>query len=263
MTAAPPGASRKVGAPKGNGAGESQAGATSRTGPQRTAVSYTHLELVDGTGTSLVVGAVYRTTDLLGDVLVPRSVVVDHGQALSDFAVLVDLADGVSIAEGRAALQETIADLPTADVMDRDELSASIGQEVNTVLYLVYGMLALSIVIALMGIANTLSLSTFERTRELGLLRAVGQTRGQTRAMIRLESVVVAVYGTALGMAVGVLGAWVLVSSDTSGEVSRFAVPTGQLAVVLALGALAGVLAALRPASRASRRPPLEAITGG
>ncbi|MBX3314943.1 MAG: FtsX-like permease family protein [Actinobacteria bacterium] len=221
------------------------------------------VERVDGTRTELVVGAVYRTTDLLGDVLVPRTVVVDHGQPLTDFAVMVELADGVSVAAGRAAIERTVADLPTVDVMDRDELSASIAQEVNTVLYLVYGMLALSIVIALMGIANTLSLSTLERTRELGLLRAVGQTRRQARAMIRLESVVVAVYGTALGMAVGVLGAWVLVASDTSGQIGGFTVPADQLAVVLALGALAGVVAAIRPASRASRRQPLEAIAGG
>lgn len=218
---------------------------------------------VDGTTTELTVRAIYGATDLADDYLVPTPVVADHGQELADFAVLVGLAPGVSVEEGRTAVEGAVGDLPTVDVNDRQEFADSIAQEINTILYLVYGMLALSIVIALMGIANTLSLSTFERTRELGLLRAVGQTRRQTRVMVRLESVVVAVYGTAVGMAVGVLGAWVLVSADTSGDISVFSVPTGQLVVVLALGALAGVLAALRPASRAAKQRPLEAIAGG
>lgn len=218
------------------------------------------VEFVDGSTEQVTVRAVYGITDMAGDYLLPTELVTGRGQTVTDAMVLVSLADGVSLSAGRAAVEGVVGDLPTADLMDRAEFADFIGEQINTVLYLVYGMLALSIVIALMGIANTLSLSTFERTRELGLLRAVGQLRRQTRSMVRLESVVVALYGTVVGMAVGVLGAWVLVSADDSAEISRFDVPVTQLVVVLGLGALAGVLAALRPAARAAKQAPLEAI---
>jgi putative ABC transport system permease protein len=126
---------------------------------------------------------------------------------------------------------------------------------------LIYVMLGLAIVIALMGIANALSLAIHERTRELGLLRAVGTTRRQVRSMIRWESVLVAVLGAVGGVAVGVFLGWALVqAADSAGIVQSFAVPTGQLAVVVAVGALAGALAAIRPARRAARLDVLDAI---
>jgi len=160
-------------------------------------------------------------------------------------------------------LRRQVDDLPTAEVRDRAEFAKLVGEQINTVLYLVYGMLGLSILIALMGIANTLSLSTFERVRELGLLRAVGQVRRQTRTMVRLESLVVAAYGTLVGLAVGVVGAWVVIRADDSAQISRFQVPTGQLVAIALLGALAGVLASVRPAARAAKLDPLAAIAAG
>lgn len=219
--------------------------------------------LVDGTTGTLTVRAVYGETSMAGDYLVPNTLTVGHGAPATDELVLVKLRPGVSIDQGRRAVQGVIGSLPTAEVKDRAEFTEWLGGQVNTILFLVYGMLALSVVIALMGIANTLSLSTFERTRELGLLRAVGQGRRQTRAMVRLESVVIAVFGTAVGLAVGVLGAWVLVRADDSAEISVFTLPAGQLLAVLALGALAGVGAALRPAGRAAKLDPLTAIATG
>jgi putative ABC transport system permease protein len=121
-------------------------------------------------------------------------------------------------------------------------------------------LLILAIVIALMGIANTLSLSIHERTRELGLLRAVGQTRAQTRAMVRWESVIVALFGTIGGVGLGLFLGWALVSALASDVFGSFAVPKTPLAVVLALGALVGVLAAVCPAHRAARMDVLSAI---
>jgi putative ABC transport system permease protein len=111
-----------------------------------------------------------------------------------------------------------------------------------------------------MGIANTLSLSIHERTRELGLLRAVGQTRAQTRAMVRWESVIVALFGTVGGMGLGLFLGWALVSALAGEGFGSFAVPRLTLAVVVALGALVGVLAAVRPARRAARMNVLSAI---
>lgn len=216
--------------------------------------------LLDGTTGQATVRAVYGRSDLVGDLLAPTDLVAGHGAPVADVVVAIGLAPGVSVADGRAAIGRVTADVPTIDVQDRQEFSDAVGAQINQILVLVYGMLALSIVIALIGIANTLSLATFERTRELGLLRAIGQARGQTRAMVRWESVIIAVFGTVVGLGVGVLGAWALTASTDSGELSVLAVPPGQLAVVLAAGAVAGVLAALRPAARAAKLDPLTAI---
>jgi putative ABC transport system permease protein len=118
-------------------------------------------------------------------------------------------------------------------------------------------------VIALMGIANTLSLSIHERTPELGLLRAVGQTRSQVRSMVRWESVLVATFGAIGGIGVGVFLGWALVEAagaSAGATMSRFILPFGRLATIVVIGAVAGVLAGVRPARRAARLDVLQAI---
>src|SRR5437867_6662578 len=126
---------------------------------------------------------------------------------------------------------------------------------------LVYVLLALAIVIAMMGIANTMALSIHERTHELGVLRAVGQTRGQLRSMVRWESVLVATFGAVGGLAVGVFLGWALVNAASSGQgIGSVALPAGRLVVVLVLGAVAGVPAGLRPARRAAKVTVLPAV---
>jgi putative ABC transport system permease protein len=129
-------------------------------------------------------------------------------------------------------------------------------------LTLVYALLALAVLIALLGIANTLTLAIHERTRELGLLRAVGQTRAQLRAMVRWESVLVAAFGTAGGLALGAFLGWVLVeaSDGASDSAFAFAIPPVRLVVVALVGLAAGALAGLRPARRAARLDVLRAI---
>jgi len=134
--------------------------------------------------------------------------------------------------------------------------------EIDQALGVIYGMLALAIVIALMGIANTLSLSVHERTRELGLLRAVGQRRSQTRSMVRWESVLVALFGTVGGIAVGVFLGWALLRVTAAAEdfTAPLALPVAPLVAVLAVGVVIGVVAAVRPARRAARLDVLAAI---
>src|SRR5690606_24232087 len=129
----------------------------------------------------------------------------------SDLMVLVDLADGVSVEQGRAAVQAVSDARSGPTVQDQDEYLDSMGAEVDQLLYLVYGLLALAVIIALMGIANTLALAIHERTRELGLLRAVGQTRRQLRSTVRWESVMTAVFGTVGGIGLGTFLGWGLV----------------------------------------------------
>jgi putative ABC transport system permease protein len=145
-------------------------------------------------------------------------------------------------------------------VRDRAEFAASFSQGVDTMLGIVYVLLALAILIALLGIANTLSLSVHERTRELGLLRAVGQTRAQLRSMVRWESVIVALYGTVGGLGLGAFLGWALVRAASTEDVGAFSAPAGRLVAVLLAGALAGVVAGIRPARRAARLDVLAAI---
>ena len=138
-------------------------------------------------------------------------------------------------------------------VEDRAEFAESQGGQVDQLLNAMTVLLVLSVVIAVLGIVNTLALSVVERTRELGLLRAVGLQRRQLRRMIRVESVVIALYGALLGVLVGSAFGWALVRALEDQGVTEFALPYGRLAVVVLVAALAGVLAAALPARRAAR----------
>ena len=166
-------------------------------------------------------------------------------------------SESVSVDEARDALVP-IADRFGGDIQDRAEYTAAVTGGLDLLLSVVYALLALAIIIALLGIANTLSLAVYERHREIGLLRAVGQTRRHTRRALRLESVIVASFGTLIGVVLGtVLGGALYATTSDSGGVT---LPVVQLTVVTVLGALAGVLAAVRPARRAARLPILDAI---
>jgi len=121
-------------------------------------------------------------------------------------------------------------------------------------------LLALAIVIALLGIGNTLALSIFERTRELGVMRAVGMTRSQLRSTIRWESVIVALQGTLLGLLVGIFFGWALVRSQKNSGISVFSVSYRTLIIIIVLAGLAGVVAAILPSRRAAKLNVLRAI---
>lgn len=176
-----------------------------------------------------------------------------------DRKVFVTTHDGVDAATSYAAIDAALAGWPNAELQDQASFKESITKEIDMMLNLIYGLLALAVIIALIGIANTLALSVHERTRELGLLRAVGMTRRQLKTAIRWESVLISLLGTGLGFLLGFGGAWGI--TQTMGDdVTTFVVPGGQLTVILALAAFAGVVAALGPARRAARLNVLEAI---
>jgi putative ABC transport system permease protein len=220
------------------------------------------MTFADGTTSDLRVGAIYGSGDLIDPYLLSRQAWAPHAVQDIDDAVLIQLAPGVSEAAGKQAVQQVADRFGAPDVQDSQQFVDSVTENINMMLGLIYVMLGLAIVIALMGIANTLSLSIHERTRELGLLRAVGQTRRQLRSMIRWESVIIAVFGTLGGLGLGVFLGWGLVQAASSGEfnISVFEAPVGQLVIVLVVGAIAGVLAGVRPARRAARLDILEAI---
>ena len=218
----------------------------------------------DGVTAEVTVGAIYTEADLVGGILLPRDAYAAHASQSLDTSVYVALADGVAPDEGRAAVDGVADRYGAPDAQDRDEYAASLTSGLDMLLTVVYALLALAIVIALMGIANTLALSTWERRRELGVLRAVGQTRRQLRAMVRYESVLIALFGTIAGLGLGVFLGWGMVEAvgAASGATSAFALPVGRLVIVVVVGAVAGVLAGVRPARRAARMDVLGAVAG-
>jgi putative ABC transport system permease protein len=158
-----------------------------------------------------------------------------------------------------AALERAVREFPEANVETRDQFRDRQLSMLDTVLNILYALLALSVIVSLFGIVNTLVLTVFERTRELGMLRAIGMTRRQVRRMIRHESIVTALIGAALGIAVGVFLA-ALVTQALSDQGIVFAIPYVTLVVFVVIAIAAGVLAAVFPARRASRLNVLEAL---
>ena len=166
---------------------------------------------VDGATTDHRVSAVYHDRMTFGDVIVPTEALAAHVAQDNVTVVLIDTADGVDLDAAKADVAAVTAQFGAAEPMDRDEYIDSVGEEVDTMLYFVYGMLGVAVIIALMGIANTLSLSIHERRRELGLARAVGQDRAQLRSTVRWESVIIAVFGTIGGISLGAFLGWGIV----------------------------------------------------
>jgi putative ABC transport system permease protein len=177
-----------------------------------------------------------------------------------DRQVFVKVAKGVSPTQGKAALDAALVKWPNGELQDQAAFQQSITGQIDTILNLIYGLLGLAIVIALIGIANTLALSVHERRRELGLLRAVGMTRPQVRSAIRWESVMIALMGTFLGFVLAVAGSWGIISAIKGDSPISLVVPPVQLTVIVVLASVAGVLAAVSPARRAAKLDILAAI---
>jgi putative ABC transport system permease protein len=170
---------------------------------------------------------------------------------------LLNVANGATAS--KPTVEQALADFPDTRIQTRSEWIDKEDQEIQQFLLLLYVLLALSVIVSLFGMVNTLALSVFERTRELGMLRAVGMTRRQTRRMIRHESVITALIGAALGLPLGIFLA-ALVTSALGQYDIRFALPLGQLIILAVVAVFAGLFAAITPARRAARLNPLEAL---
>ncbi len=158
------------------------------------------------------------------------------------------------------AVKSVAAAYPSAKVLDEDGFTDRVNGNIDQILGLVTAMLALAIVIAFLGITNTLALSVFERTRELGLLRAVGMSRSQLRSVIRGESMIIAVLGTVLGLGIGIFFGWAMVRALTDKGIDTLSIPVGQLAAVTVIAGFAGALAAILPARRTAKMDVLSAL---
>jgi putative ABC transport system permease protein len=215
------------------------------------------------TGTKdYTVQAIYRVRDIAGDYVLPLAAAQANFPSSLDIAIFVKLAPGLTTNAARPAIDRVLAAYPNATLQDQDQYKAAQTQSVNTELNLVYGLLALSVAIALIGIANTLALSIYERTRELGLLRAVGTTRGQLRSMVRAEALVISAFGALEGLVLGVVFGWAVVAAmRPSGVTTTLVFPVPELLLVTVVAAAAGLLAAISPSRRAARLNILRAVT--
>jgi putative ABC transport system permease protein len=216
-------------------------------------------KFLDPRPVQLTVAVIYHDADLVGEAFLSSAGFAAHFPNYNVQQIYV-AADASQLTSVRAALDRITAPYPTAKVEDVAEFKASQTQGVNTLLGLIYVLLGLAVVIALLGIVNTLALSIFERTHEIGLMRAVGMSRRQTRSVIRWEAVITALLGTLLGLIIGLFFGWSVVKSLGDSGIHQLAIPVGQLVVVVIVAALAGVLAAILPARRAARLDVLAAI---
>jgi putative ABC transport system permease protein len=208
----------------------------------------------------LTVAMIYGENQLAGDYLLGIDTYEANFTDQYDAFVFINKADGVSTAGALAAIQRVANDYPGSDVRDRTGFKKDLSRPVDRLLNLIYVLLLLAVVIALLGIGNTLALSILERTREVGLLRSVGMTRPQLRSTIRWEAVIIAIQGTLLGLVIGLFFGWALVRALSDEGIDHFQIPWLTLAIVLVLAGLAGVLAAILPARRAAKLDVLRAI---
>ena len=209
----------------------------------------------------LTIGGTFDDNRLVGDYVVSLDTFDELFRAQLDTFVFVKVADGADTAAVRGDVEQATAEFGNIEVQDQAAFRDQQAGFVNQLLGLVTAMLFLAVVIALFGIANTLSLSIFERTRELGLLRAVGMGRTQVKRMIRWESVIIAILGALFGIAIGIFFGWALQQALAPEGITEFVLPVGQLVFFLILAALAGVVVALLPARRAAKLNVLEAIS--
>jgi putative ABC transport system permease protein len=217
------------------------------------------LTYASGVSVDLRVAGIYQANQLAGDLVVNSAQRASFSFRYYQVA-FIDKDPDVSASDVRGAIDAALAPYPTIDVQDQSQYIAQQNAQIDQVLGIFQGLLALAIVIAGIGILNTLALSVLERTRELGMLRAIGMSRRQVKRMVRVEAVVIAVFGAALGIVVGVGFGIALQRGLRDQGIARLALPWAQLAFYVAACAVIGVLAALIPARRASRLNVLAAI---
>ncbi len=214
----------------------------------------------DGEAQRLTVAGVYQGNEMIRGIMLDNRVLTPHLTDPGDMQVMVKTADGASEAT-KDALEKALGSNPAIRVQDKQDISNEIAQMFTLILNMVYGLLAMAVIVAVLGVINTLAMSVFERSQEIGMLRAIGLDRKGIKRMVRLESLVISLFGGVLGIGLGMFFGW------AAGELlaSRMAtyelvLPWARMGVFLLLAATVGVLAALWPARRAARLNMLTAI---
>ncbi|CAN5654155.1 ABC transporter permease [soil metagenome] len=209
----------------------------------------------------LRIGGVFVRNDFLGTHVISLTTLTANGGSNRDNFVYVALENGADAAAVGSALDAKVAAFPNVELKDQTEFKDEQRNQINQLLSLIYALLVLAVIIAVLGIVNTLALSVIERTREIGLLRAVGMSRRQLRRMIRRESVVISLFGALLGLTLGIAFGIALQRVLAAEGIDVLSIPVPSLIVFLLLAGLIGVLAALWPARRAARLDVLRAVT--
>jgi putative ABC transport system permease protein len=214
----------------------------------------------DGTRQTLTVAGVYQGNEMFSDIMVDDATVTPHLDDVSDTLVMVSTSGGASDG-AKDRLEKTLGDNPGIQVQDKKDISDGIAQMFTLMLNMLYGLLAMAVIVAVLGVINTLAMSVFERSQEIGMLRAIGLDRRGIKRMVRLESLVISLFGGVLGIGLGVFFGWAAGQLfSTSMPTYELILPWGRMAVFLLLAGLVGILAALWPARRAARLNMLTAI---
>ncbi|MEU9844641.1 FtsX-like permease family protein [Actinomadura sp. NPDC048032] len=217
------------------------------------------VQFADGRTERLRLAGVYAKSDLIGPRLISPQAHLRHTLKPTVTTVVVDASAPSAATKG--ALESSLKDYPNLKVSDQASLKADARKQVDGFVTFLTILLVMSVIIAAVGVVNTLALSVIERTREIGLLRAIGISRRQLRRMVRLESIMIAVFGAVLGMGIGVAFGAALQNALADKGLGVLAVPYGTLGIYLVVAAVIGVLAALWPAWRAGRMDVLKAIS--
>ncbi|MGW8374592.1 ABC transporter permease [Streptomyces sp. ODS28] len=214
----------------------------------------------DGKKGSLTLTGVYEGNEMIRGIMLDTATLTPHLSQPVDMQVMVKTKDGASDT-AQTALEKTLGSNPAIKVQDKQDISNSVAQIFTLMLNMLYGLLAMAVIVAVLGVVNTLAMSVFERSQEIGMLRAIGLDRRRIKRMVRLESLVISLFGGVLGIGLGVFFGW------AAGELIGSSMPTYELVlpwarmgVFIALAAVVGVLAALWPARRAARLNMLSAI---
>lgn len=218
------------------------------------------LAFEDGAKRQMTVSGVYQSTEMMRGIMLDNATLSPHQSDPSDRQIMVKTSSGAT-ASAKDALVKALGDNPAIKIQDKKDISNAIGQVFTLMLNMLYGLLAMAVIVAVLGVINTLAMSVFERSQEIGMLRAIGLDRKGIKRMVRLESLVISLFGGVLGIGLGVFFGW------AAGKLLGTALPTyelvlpwGRMALFLLLAGLVGVLAALWPARRAARLNMLTAI---
>ena len=216
--------------------------------------------LADASERTLTVRGLYENDDVAGNRVVSREMFAGANVQSFDFGVYVKKTADADAGEVRAALQRAVDDYGQGKLLSKQEYIDEQAGSVNQLLGLIYGLLLLSVVIAIVGIIITLLLSVFERQREIGLLRAVGMTKGQVRTTVRWESVITSLFGAVMGIVLGIGLGWTIVFALRDQGLTSFQVPVGTTVFIMVMSFVVGVLAAIYPAWRATKVNVLESL---